>query len=311
MTDLPARPNNHDLTTPADRDPWQDAFNEWLANFTSDNTREAYHRDLMTFGADVGLHPAQVTSQHIIAWREYMAQQELSKATVARRLSAVSSFYAFVNETRRYQHLRQDNPVEGVKRPPVDPYGKALHLQPEASKRLLNSIDTASAEGLRDYAILRLFMTTGVRLAVVAQAQRDDFNNRAGEYYLTYAKKGGKERHRLIPDATAQAIVACLERAGDSEWLFDFGDLALSSRRTMIQRMVVDRCAVVFGDEHGITVHSLRHTAAMTADAAGASITEISGMLDHSNVRVTSIYLSHLDKTSGDKASAMLDDFYS
>ena len=64
-----------------------------------------------------------------------------------------------------------------------------------------------------------------------------------------------------------------------------------------------------FGDNHGITVHSLRHTAAMKALEARTPNTEISDLLKHKNTQVTANYL-HRMEGSGDKVSAKLAERY-
>jgi site-specific recombinase XerD len=87
-----------------------------------------------------------------------------------------------------------------------------------------------------------------------------------------------------------------------------FASLTPLSGRS-IEKLVDTYATKAFGENHGITVHSLRHTAAMKALEEGTSITEISDLLKHKNTRVTAIYL-HRMEGSGDKISAKLGERY-
>ena len=66
----------------------------WLANIDNPNTRRAYQSDVEAFVSFCGIEQPdelrQVTRAHVIAWRSDLESQELSAATVRRKLSAVS-----------------------------------------------------------------------------------------------------------------------------------------------------------------------------------------------------------------------------
>ena len=67
----------------------------WLANFHSDNTRNAYRRAIGEFIATCGLATPEelynASQAHVIAWRSDMKAKSMSNATIANRLSALSS----------------------------------------------------------------------------------------------------------------------------------------------------------------------------------------------------------------------------
>ena len=281
-----------------------------MARYKSEHTREAYARAVQQFGASFDVHPAQVKPEHVIAWNVQL-RQRYNQSTVNQRLSALSSFYAFVN--KHYAHLRKDNPCEAARREAVDPYGKASYLEDGQDIALLNSIDRNTLAGLRDYAVILLALTSGFRLDVFVQARVGDFQNTGGVVRLHYTNKGGEADKARIHANTIRAIVDYMDARGsvkDGDWLFDFGPDDPRTRRRKIQRMIYTRCATVFGRRHGITFHSLRHTAAMNAVKGGASIQEVSGMLRHKSLRVTTIYLQHIDDSAGENASGLLDERY-
>src|SRR5262245_49007155 len=123
MNIIPAQPS--DLSTDV-ADPWTRAYALWLASFRSDNTRRAYHQAWRLFHEfNNGLHAGAVDHEHVRAWKFYLENSD-EPASVNVRLSALSSFYKFVNNN--YAYLREDNPCEGVKQLKVNPYGKATLL---------------------------------------------------------------------------------------------------------------------------------------------------------------------------------------
>lgn len=157
---------------------------------------------------------------------------------------------------------------------------------------------------MRDHAILMLFLTLGVRLDAVQSVTVDALRIVGDVMYLTYRNKGGEQATRRIPNNAARSIADWLQVRGLDDGLL-FG-----VTRRMIQHMVLTYCNRAFGKGHGITVHSLRHTAAMNADEAGAKFSEINRLLDHKSARVTAIYLDHIKKGNADAMSARLDERY-
>jgi site-specific recombinase XerD len=290
-----------DLNPNPSVDEWAKAFALWLREFKSANTREVYERSWRLFYKFTnGLHPGSVETEHIRAWKIVLSEK-YEPPTVNQRLSALSSFYVFVNE--HYAYLRDDNPAAGVKQVTFNPYGKATLLVDEQDVELLNSIDRLTIEGVRDYAIIMLFLTTGVRLAAVERANNDSVRNQGAAAYFHYIGKGNKAQKKRLPTNTVKALQEWRKcRPNDAYSLF-------CMTRRQIQHMVVTRCDNAFGKGHGITVHSLRHTAANNASKHG-SIQDVRSLLDHESTRITSIYLDHITNEQGERMSQLLDARY-
>lgn len=297
--------SDHWLSPHTPDDQWRRAFVFWLDSFPSKRTQRVYHEIWMVFDSITSKHPGEIEAEDVRIWKGMMTRQlepNLSAATINLRLSAISSFYRFVNQ--HYAFLRDDNPCEGIKRLPVNPYGKSTYLVEDQDVRLLAQVDRSTDIGKRDYAIILLFLTLGVRLDAVQSATMDSLRAVGDVMYLTYRNKGGDEITRRIPNNAARALADWLQARGLHE-----GSLFGVTRR-MIQHMVLTYCNRAFGKGHGITVHSLRHTAAMNADDAGAKFSEINRLLDHKSARVTAIYLDHIKKGNADNMSAKLDERY-
>lgn len=295
---------------------WLLAFRMWLANHQSDNTRTAYQRAFHAFSEDVGqIPPHAITREHVLLWRVTMQERELAAETINLRLSALSSFYRFVNE--HYPDLREDNPVRGVKRMSTTPYGKARAMHGDEDVRLLLSIDTGTLDGLRDFAAILLMLTAGMRVGPVAAARIGSLALRDEDVYISYTDKGSARRTKKLAEQAWQALDNYLAARHDRDGgllenapLFDFGGNVHVTKVRNIQFMITGRCDEVFGEGHGITPHSLRHTAAVRAEKNGARIAEISALLGHADARITMIYLSHVAAEEADNVSEKLAERY-
>jgi integrase len=202
----------------------------------------------------------------------------------------------------RYAYLRDDNPADGIKQLTIKPYGKATLLVDNQDIELLASIDRSTFDGLRDYTIILMFLTTGVRLAALAEATVASVRRQGPITYFSYVGKRAKAQSKRLPSNTARALLEYMQCRGG-------GDGLLFMDRQRIQYMLKKRCDAVFGVGHGITVHSLRHTAANNASKNG-SIQDVRSLLDHESTRVTAVYLDHVTNDQGEKMSDLLDTRY-
>jgi len=308
---------------------WKAAVVDWLSNLSTDRSREAYRdawKDLFSFTG--GKAPDQVTQSDVIAYRYYLKTtpsektgKPYSQSTINLRLSAISSFYRFAKE----RGLRSDNPVDGVKREAVTPYGKATYLDVDAGEDIafLQSIDNSTDQGKRDLALFMLYLTGGFRVSEVARLTLGDLRRQGRRLFVTYTRKGGETEEIPIADEAADALDDYLEtrssltdksplftatdkgrRAAQAIGRYDDGEEKPLTARA-IRYLVKTHADRVFGPGHGIRPHSLRHTAAQALLTEGGTMTEVSRLLKHKSLQVTTIYLHATSKTDG-KSAAIL-----
>lgn len=300
---------------------WRQAIFDWLGNINSTQTRRAYAQAWRDFMQVMAVrHPLEVSHSHLIAYKEYLSTRPsprtgrpYSQTTINQRLSAISSFF-----THALQHgLVEANPADGVTRKNVNPYGKATHLNIQKGEHLLflDQIDTRTLQGKRDLAMMLLFLTTGVRVSVVANAYLSDVEQRGSEWVLVYRQKGGEtdaaritaimpavrdylaargvcleERHLPLFGATPRGKLITEKTGHEAEQEKPLTGTTINN--------LVGKYARRAGLD-GITAHSLRHTAAMHASQKG-TIVEVSKFLRHKSIRVTTVYLEHTDIESAD-----------
>ena len=151
----------------------------WLANFTSDNTRDVYRRAVSEFIAVAGIKSPEelygVQQPHVIAWRQHMKSLGWSKTTIAVRLSALSSLFKFLAD----KQLCPINPVSGVKRPKTGNgglgSGKTPALTRDQVRAMLDAPSPTTLQGLRDRALLHVYFYTGGRVSEPGRLRVMDF----------------------------------------------------------------------------------------------------------------------------------------
>lgn len=157
-------------------------------------------------------------------------------------------------------------------------------------KRTRNKLFTAK----RDYAILNLFYSSGIRLKELVTLNLDDINFKRG--IVKVLGKGNKEREATL---TIEAIkilqsylkARCLWKGNKGKAVF------LSRTGTRITKMNIQRNIERYGKEAGITKkitpHMIRHSIATHYLNAGMDIRKIQNFLGHESLASTQIY-THL-----------------
>jgi len=300
------------LSTDALHD-WKQAAASWLDNAGSDHTRRAYRQAWSAFLSFAQVTPEQVTQDHIITYRRHMETtlspktgKPYAQGTINLHLTALSSFFTWAQD----RGLRPDNPTDGVKRKAVTPYGKATWLRAEDGEDIhfLSAIDDTTPRGLRDRAIMLLFLTLALRVSEVASLKVGSLRRQGKKVFLTYTRKRGFTREVELPKETAEAIDDYLKTRillTDASPLFTASEEGREAARRLghdvegeapltaraIAGLVHSYGNKALGKGHGIHPHSLRHTAAMNAAKDGHSILDVSDLLGHASLQVTTIYL--------------------
>ncbi|MGH9254299.1 MAG: tyrosine recombinase XerC [Vicinamibacterales bacterium] len=170
---------------------------------TSVHTVAAYGRDLSQFLDFMAAHldkdtarlrPADLELGVIRAFMAELYRRGQSRASVARKLSALRSFVRFL---RREKWMDADPASLAVS--PKREHKVPAHLSVDEMSRLLDAPDASSALGRRDRAILELFYASGLRLSELVGLDTDDVNLSAR--IVRVAGKGRKER--LVPFNTS------------------------------------------------------------------------------------------------------------
>src|SRR3989441_4201140 len=178
------------------------AFVTFLAKERNDSphTVKAYERDLGAFAAfcqDYYGGPWSWTGVDRLAVRGFLAAEQrrgLAKRSVARALSALRTFYRFLNATRGVEV----NPARAARTPKLDRTLPTYLSRAEVEMLFAAAEARAAAGGFRetrDLAMLELFYSTGMRLSELVGLNDPDL-----DLVSDQAKVRGKgKKERIVP----------------------------------------------------------------------------------------------------------------
>lgn len=173
----------------------------FLAGFGT-ATRTGYATDLRQFTAwcrDCGLELFEVQRSHLELFGRSMEARGLMPSTVARRLSALTSFYRYCEQEG---HIKR-SPAAHVRRPKVDNESRTLGLD----RTELSAFMVQAGIGTqREHALLSLLALNGLRVSEALNADIDDLGFERGHHVLAITRKGGKSALVPLAPRTARAV---------------------------------------------------------------------------------------------------------
>jgi len=270
------------------------------------NSLSSYATDLRRFAdflAEKSIEIERVERIDIIRYFQALRTAGISARSVARALAAIRGMFRFLVAER---HLKTD-PTENIENPKLwTTLPKSL--QPSEVEALLRAPDGATAEGLRDIAMLELLYATGLRVSELIHVKIEDLVMDAG--FLRTFGKGSKERIVPFGDAARDAIVAYIERGRAELAKQPDPHLFLSRRGRAMSRqsfwMKIVRYARLAGISSHISPHVLRHSFATHLLENGADLRSVQMMLGHSDISTTQIY-THVSRA---RLQKMYDQFH-
>ena len=241
-----------------------------------------------------------VNQKMIIEFLMYSGlERDNSTTTRMRKLSSLRSFYRYAH-TR--EHIVQTNPTADID-PPKKAKTLPKYLTVEEAVRLLEAVknDSESKTIPRDYAIITLFLNTGIRLSELVGLNLQSFDSELN--FIKVLGKGSKERIVYLNTAAKSAIEGYLRVRLDPKYIHT-SDTAffLSSRQQRISnktvQFIVYKYLKLAGlESKGLSVHKLRHTAATLMYQSGkVDIRVLKDILGHEQLNTTQIYTHVVDR---------------
>lgn len=223
-----------------------------------------------------------------------------SAGTQARYLRAVKMFFKWCALANVYPDISADAHgakvrADNTKREP---------LNREGARALLNSIDTTTDAGKRDFAMILLSITAGLRIIELQRANIGNMETIDKEPVLFIQGKGHIEADtykKLTPEvyAAIKDYLNTRSTKDPAEPLFaSTGNRSKGGRLTepSISRIIKDRLRAAGYDTHRISAHSLRHTSVTFLLKAGATLQEAQYHARHASPETTGIYAHNIDQ---------------
>jgi integrase/recombinase XerD len=207
----------------ADADPVALMVTAWLSAMRSENTRTAYARDIgitpqqrpsrapswLTWCHQQEAHPvAGVTALHVAQYARQLDEAGLSPASVARKLAAISSWYAWL---ARRGHITA-SPAAGSARPRPGPHPPPTSALTRGQVlALMHAADTAPGpQRARTAALIAVLLLTGARLSEITGADVADLGTSGGHPVLWVTRASGRRLGLPLPALAASRLDAYL-----------------------------------------------------------------------------------------------------
>ena len=270
-----------------------------IRNF-SENTIDAYRRDLIKYlrylqnSCEI-THFSEIQSDHIRSYIHLLSEDCLSSRTIARTLSSINRFHVYLMS----EEILDKNPATQLKKWIIS---KTLPdiLSVQEVDDILNQIDTSTHLGKRDFALLELLYSCGLRVSEMCALKRIDIMD--SSEMIRVRGKGSKERLVPIGKKAIKALDDYFRYSRvklSKKSRVEFGEVFLSNNGKPLTRMTINniiaKYTVSARIEKQISPHTFRHSFATHLIEGGADLRFVQVMLGHDNLVTTQIY-THLDK---------------
>ena len=261
----------------------------------SQNSVEAYVRDVTIFENFIlrmyDVPPTAVEEYMVERFLTHLLERKHKKSSQARELSGVKSFFNYLLISDKIEA----SPAEFISAP------KSSRTLPDVLsvaevERIIRSIDTTTAKGRRDRAMLELMYSCGLRVSELISLKMGDLF--FGEGYIRVMGKGSKQRLVPIGRVAQEYVMLYLDDRKEKGNTRSEETLFLSNRNSQLSRVMVFTIIRQATEAAGITKtvspHTFRHSFATHLLAGGASIRQVQDLLGHENITTTEIY-THLN----------------
>lgn len=250
----------------------------------------------------------QPQREDVIAFRDDLKDSGCKPTTVQAYITAAKIFFKWTEQEGLYPNIADR--LKGAK---LDRNHKKDYLTSAQVREVLANIDRSTEQGLRDYAMLFLMITGGLRTIEVSRASVGDLRTLGDNTVLYVQGKGREEKTEYIKVSgpTEKAIRDYLkvrENTADTEPLF-----ASTSNNNRGQRLTTRSISGITKarlqdagfDSSRLTAHSLRHTAVTLSLLAGRDLAEVQQFARHANISTTMIYNHALDRAKNGCSDAI------
>jgi integrase/recombinase XerD len=248
---------------------------QFINSFVSPQTRRSYSNDLKGFFEFVGPlnSPADLQPIHISAFRDKIAADGASTATINRKISTIKSLTRWLIQNG---HLTTD-PTISVKVPKVVHSRSTEAFKDEEVAKILEIVEDISHKTL----LMTLFYT-GLRRSEVVKLSPASIVQQSGLSGFKVIGKGGKERLVAIPEELTKQLNIYFQRTRIGDFLFEMDE-------STVYR-IVKRYAAKAGVKGRFGAHSCRATVISNLLDNQVPIRDVANFAGHSSVNTTTLY---------------------
>ncbi len=261
----------------------------------SDNTVDAYERDLRKFTGFLDAEAVDLMQPPLAEFHHFMAalyDVGIQPASRKRIMVGIHSFYTFLLTT----DVIETDPMELFEFPALPQHLPDV-LTVDEIDRIEACIDLTAPEGHRNKAIIETLFSCGLRVSELCNLKMEDLY--LSDEFIRVNGKGSKQRlvpisQKAIHELNLWFDDRCHIDAlpGEEDYVF------LSGRRKRMSRITVfhfiKQLVALAGITKHVSPHTFRHSFATSLLEGGANLRAIQAMLGHESIGTTEIYL-HTD----------------
>ena len=274
----------------------QEIFNNYIAYLQAERnasvyTVRNYTNDLLEFFGFLrrkGVDSLNKVDRHTLrGYLSYLMKQGVAKASIARKLSAIRSFYRYLMR----EEVISASPAATTVSPKLDRRLPSF-LTIEEAKQIVEAPDLSQPQGQRDRAMLELLYASGIRVSELVSLNTDQVNLNTNE--IRVWGKGSKERVALIGKPAAEALSTYLKqgrlsllgknKSNNALFVSRYGERLLARR---VQKILEEYAKSI---DKRVYPHMLRHTFATHLLDGGADLRVVQELLGHATLTSTQIY---------------------
>ncbi len=257
----------------------------------SDNTLQAYRRDLIQFveylNGSESKDYLNINKTVLIRYLMDLQKKGMSNSTISRKLASLRNLYQYLLN----RGLVKEDPSLNLKSPKTE---KKLptSLSMDEVNLLLSQPNVDSFKGARDKAMLELLYATGLRVTEITSLNMEDIKK---ELALVVVREEN-EKKRAIPvgSLAMEAIEYYIENYRDEDMDLEDRAVFINHQGLRLSRQgfwkIIKYYAKKAQIEKDITPQILRHSFAVHLLENGANIKTVQQMLGHSDISTTQVY---------------------
>lgn len=267
-------------------------FEKTLTNITIENYKEDFSIFLRYYPNKKEV--SDLTKDDLNDFSYDQALNGLSPTTIARRISTIKNFYSF---------LEGENIVKGIISDEIIIPKKEHHLPQVLSEEEVNALlkapDLSTEKGIKEYAILDILYSCGLRASEAVNLQINQINEQEG--IINILGKGKKERIVPIRKEALKALKRYISQVRNEHLVIDKKIVFLDKKGKKMSRQaiynIVKENAKKAEIKKEIHPHTLRHSFATHLLDNGADLRVVQELLGHTKIGTTQIYTHVTAKT--------------
>ena len=260
----------------------------WLAKLRADKmdikTIKKHRCNLKQSLSYINKEPKEITLEDVERWKyEGSVNREYEISTVVHNLLILRKFLRY---NGNYQVADQ---MEIPRCPKTVPPEKEIWLLPDEQEAMIKK---SQEMGIRTEAMIRLFLSSGIRVGELRDIEISDVNFEEQTIHIRHGK-GDKNRMAFFDSDTKKALLKYLEvrkdpKEGIGDPLFT-SNYGTSPSYTVINNKVKE-CTILAGITKKITPHKLRHTFITTVIESTKDIPFAQRLAGHTDINTTMRY---------------------